>query len=55
MRLNLLAGCLLVAAVSAGPSPNSSAPNVVIDQASFVGYTDGVTDSFLGIKFADAP
>lgn len=45
---------LLVAAAYAAPRPNLT-PTVTLDNGTFTGTTDGVSDIFRGIKFADAP
>ncbi|OCH92823.1 carotenoid ester lipase precursor [Obba rivulosa] len=52
-RLIVLAICC--DSILATPSPRSLAPTVVLDQATFVGVTDGVTDKFLGVPFAQPP
>ncbi|KAM5535616.1 hypothetical protein V8D89_010783 [Ganoderma adspersum] len=43
------------AATLAAPTPSAVSPTVQLDNGTFVGTSDGTTDSFLGIKFADAP
>ncbi|PIL23720.1 hypothetical protein GSI_13470 [Ganoderma sinense ZZ0214-1] len=44
-----------VVATLAAPTPSAASPTVQLDNATFVGTSDGTADSFLGIKFADAP
>ncbi len=59
--LNMIASSFLgfaaayAAATLAAPTPSAVSPTVQLDNGTFVGTSDGTTDSFLGIKFADAP
>ena len=48
---SVFAACYLLAAIAHAASP----PVVHLDNGTFIGGTDGIADSFLGIKFADAP
>ncbi|EMD39501.1 hypothetical protein CERSUDRAFT_111813 [Gelatoporia subvermispora B] len=41
--------------ILAAPSSRSLVPTVTLDQGTFVGVTDGTTDKFLGIPFAQPP
>ncbi|TBU50159.1 carotenoid ester lipase precursor [Dichomitus squalens] len=43
------------AAIVAAPAPAAKPPSVRLDSGTFTGVSDGVSDAFLGIKFADAP
>ena len=45
------------AATLAAPPPSRAAvsPTVQLDNGTFTGTSDGATNSFLGIKFAEAP
>ena len=44
-----------VFATVAAQLPMVEAPVVRLDEGTFIGTTDGITDAFLGIKFAEAP
>ncbi|KAI1790735.1 carotenoid ester lipase precursor [Ganoderma leucocontextum] len=43
------------AATLAAPTPSAVSPTVQLDNGTFIGTSDGATDAFLGMKFADAP
>ena len=50
--------CLLstfICAASAFPLTPRGAPTVQLDQGTFIGTTDGTTNKFLGIPFAQPP
>ncbi|OCH92824.1 carotenoid ester lipase precursor [Obba rivulosa] len=54
--LNRLAFFILYwEAVLSVPSPRTAAPTVVLDQGTFTGVTDGTSNKFLGIPFAQPP
>jgi hypothetical protein len=48
-----LAFSLFVGSASAAPS--LAAPTIKLDAGTFIGKTDGITQSFLGIPFAQPP
>ena len=41
--------------VFAAPTANRASPTIQLDQGTFVGTSDGVTNKFLGIPFGQAP
>ncbi|KII91038.1 hypothetical protein PLICRDRAFT_554187 [Plicaturopsis crispa FD-325 SS-3] len=51
----LLSALLQSGIVAATPLARASAPTITLDDGTFTGTTDGNTDKFLGIPFAEAP
>ena len=45
----------VVGAAFAVPSEKRASPTIQLDQGTFVGTSDGVTNRFLGIPFGKAP
>ena len=54
---SILALALCVLCASAGPTPSSTTPSptVLLDLATVHGVSDGYTNSFLGIPYAQPP
>ncbi|EMD32791.1 hypothetical protein CERSUDRAFT_118502 [Gelatoporia subvermispora B] len=55
MRSLILSSTLLALTLASAASSDTSVPTIRLDDGLFVGTTDGVTNSFLGIPFAKPP
>ena len=51
----LVLAATYASAAIAAPAPSVGPPTVRLDDGTFTGVSYGISDAFLGIKFAEAP